>query len=185
MTRLSVALRNFLVQSPEVQTLVSAGTIGSGVHWPTGWVFADMSYATIEKYSAKAMIVVSESGNYDPINVYNTMTFPRVFLDIWASPTRDTAGSPIKDDADNIAEDIFSAIKPYVHITHPAVHSTSPAFMGRPGSFIQWGSAAEISSNTGVFIGDCTYTNGPVFTKAADGNGVLLARYTLGVQVVG
>jgi hypothetical protein len=185
MTRLTVALRNFLVQTPEMQNLVSAGTIGHGVHWPDGWVFADMSYASIEKYSAKAMIVLTESGNYNPMNVYNTMQFPRVLLDIWASPTRDANGSPIKDDADNIAENIFSQIKHYVHITHPAVHSTSPAFMGSPGSMLQWGTAAEMASNTGVFIGDCTYTNGPVYSKVTDGNGVLMARYTLGVQVVG
>jgi hypothetical protein len=185
MTRLTVALRNFLIQTPEVQNLVSVGTIGSGVHWPSGWVFADMSYATIEKYSAKAMIVLTESGNYNPMNTYNTMAFPRVLLDIWASPTRDANGSPVKDDADNIAENVFSAIKPYVHIVHPAVHSLSPTFMGPVGSPIQWGTAAEIASQTGVFIGGCTYTNGPAYSTVIGGNGVMMARYTLGVQVVG
>lgn len=185
MTRLSVALRNFLVQAPEVQNLVSAGTIGSGPHWPQGWVFADRSYATVEKYSAKAMIVVTEGTNYDPLNTYNTEAFPRVFVDIWASPTRDTAGSPIKNDADNIAENIFLAIKPYVHTVHPGIHSTSPSFMGRPGDPIQWGTAAEMAAYSGVFIGSATYTAGPVWSAVAEGNGAVMGRYTIGVSVVG
>lgn len=185
MSRLSVALRNYLVQAPEVQALVAAGTLGKGPHWTDGWIFPDKPFANIEKYSAKALVVVTQTTNYDPMNVYNTEEFPRVYLDVWASPTRDAAGSPVQMNADNVCETVFAAIKPYVHTVHLGVHTTSPAFMGTPGNFLQWGTAAEIASNTGLFIGSSTYTNGPVFTDVSDGNGAVMARYTLGVQVIG
>lgn len=187
MIRITRALRNMLVQTPEIQSRVQDKTIGSDATWATGWVFADMPEANIEKRSHQALIVVSYDGQWQEPNAHNTARFPRILLDIWASPTRQPGGSPRQPDADLLIEEIFEDIRPYIHTIQPSVpgnrdlDQTKP-YLGRPGNPRIWGTFAEIATATGVLVMSSQQVSEPTFFDVKDGNGARMGRYVLGVH---
>lgn len=190
MINLALAARNLLVQTPQVKALVAAGLIGGGPRyqtWKDGWIFADLPYATIEKRSHMALVVLSDGGSWSEPSTYNSGRFPRLLCDIWASPTR-TDGDPssVKSpDADDLIVQVYDALQPYLHLLNSGVPSDSTqAFLGRPGYPRYWGTATEIATRTGALILGSNLLSEPVFSDVRDGNGARMARYPFGVSTI-
>lgn len=186
MTRLTLAARNYLVQTPEIKALISSGKLGNGSAFKDGWIFTGKPYATIEKYSYKSLIVVTETPWSAP-NAHNTMEFPMINVDIWASPHRMADGTPIKDDADLLIEEVMQAMKPYLHTINLAVPGNADldpelSYLGKPGDPRIWGTENEIRDRTGVLILASQMLNGPVLRDVQDGNGARMGRYTFGIH---
>jgi hypothetical protein len=184
-TSLALAARNMLVQLPEVKELIDARKIGRGTSlFEDGWIFADKPYTTIEKYSNRALIVVTESGGWSAANGHNTLRFPRLYVDIWASPTRNSDGSVKEEDADDLIREIMRAISPYLHLVHGSVPSEWPEFFGKPGESIFWGNAEEIAAHDCPLILGSERQTEPVFSDVAGGDGARMATYVFNVTTI-
>jgi hypothetical protein len=184
-TSLALAARNMLVQLPEVKQLIAERKIGRGTAlFNDGWVFADKPYTTIENYSNRALIVVTESGGWTTPNPHNTARFPRLYVDIWASPTRNADGSVKEQDADDLIREVMAAISPYLHLVHGSVPTDWPEFFGKPGDFIFWGNAEEMAAHDCPLILGSERQTEPVFSDVADGEGVRMATYVFNVSTI-
>lgn len=187
MTRLTLAARNLVVQAPEVKALIAAKQIGSSKTWSDGWVFDDKPYITIEKYSHQALLVITDANGWQEPNDHNTARFPKINVDIWASPTRNADKSVVTHDADRLIEDVFDAIYPYLHTIQPSVPGNASldptrSYLGRPGFPRFWGTAEEIEARTGVLVISSKLLGEPSFFDVEDGNGARMGRYTFGLQ---
>jgi len=184
MTRLTLAARNLLVQTPEVQARVADKTIGRGTvnGFSDGWVFDTTPYANIEKKSHQAFIVVAFDGTWQAPNEHNTARFPRMVVDVWASPTRKPDGTVQVNDADYLIEEIMDDLRPYLHTVNVDVAPDAPAWMGTPGQPRIWGTAAEIANRTGVLVMYSQALGEPTFSDVKDGNGARMGRYSFGVS---
>lgn len=58
----------------------------------TPWIFQDKPLVTIERTSSVAVVVWYAGGWAGP-NTHNTMRFPRVAIDLYADPQRDSSGN--------------------------------------------------------------------------------------------
>lgn len=187
MTRLTLGCRNLLVQVPEIKALISAKKIGRSKTWSDGWIFDGKPYITIEKYSNLALVIITDAGGWQAPNGHNSSRFPQIFVDVWASPTRHDDGSEVSPDADLLIEDVFDAMRPYLHTTNVDVPGrTGDAFipyMGKPGHPRIWGTAEEISSQTGVRVISSEILGEPTFSDVSDGNGARMGRISVGVHI--
>lgn len=179
MTRLTLGVRNFLVQTPEVKTLIAAGLIGGGpkfTTWKDGWLFADYPYATIETRSHMALVVFSDGGGWQAPNTHNTGRFSRLLVDVWASPTRDSANTlSVKvQDADLLIETVMDAMRPYLHTLLTPFPTSANVWL--------WGTTVEVSTHTGVYVLSSEQLGEPVFSDVREGNGARMGRYTFGVS---
>jgi hypothetical protein len=179
MTRLTLDLRNLLVQTPEIKTMVENKIIGKGVAFSDGWVFDTKPYANIEKKSYQALIVITHDGTWQAPNEHNTARFPRILVDIWASPTRKADGSPVIDDADYLIEDVMKSIRPYLHTVNMDV--SEDGFQGPAGYPRVWGTPEQIQSRTGSLIFFSQSLGEPQFNDVKDGNGARMGRFAFGV----
>lgn len=182
MTRLTLDLRNLLVQTPEILAYVANKTIGKGLAFTDGWVFDTMPYANIEKKSHQALIVITHDGTWQAPNEHNNMRFPRIVVDIWASPTRKADGSPVMHDADDLIEEIMDSIRPYLHTVNVDVPPDASPFMGTPGHPRIWGTAEQIAARTGSLVMASQSLGEPQFSDVKDGNGARMGRYQFGVS---
>lgn len=167
MTTLSLAARNLAAQDPAVTAL-----LGSSTNWAT-WIFSDQPYVTIEN-KQKVMVVITENGNHSSPNLHNTMRFPRMLVDIWADPTRNSDNSVKTPDA---KDKIEAVVKVLNRLFHTVDNSDS---RGMP---LIWGTQAQIASKTGVVVLGSTQLNGPEFSPVSDSNGAWMGRVTYGVNL--
>ena len=187
MTRLTLAVRNTIVLIPGVQDLVATGAVGRSNNWLDGWVFDSKPWATIERYSHKAMVVVADDGTWMSPNSGNTNRFPAIYVDVWASPTRNADGSVNKEDADELIESVMDAIIPVFHTPNVDVPGRSGdpfiAHLGAPGSARFLGSAEDIAERTGVRMLYGEMQGEPAFSDVLDGNGARMGRYRFGLSI--
>jgi hypothetical protein len=183
----TLAARNTIVQIPDVQDMVASGQIGKSTNWMDGWVFDTRPYAAIEKWSNKALLVVSDSGTWQTPNPHNTNRFPAIYIDVWASPTRNDDGSVKMDDAEDLIEKIMAALMPVFHTVNVDVPGRTGAplvpYLGRPGYVRRWGTAAEIASGKGVQVLHSELLGEPVYSPVEDGNGALMSRCRFGLSI--
>lgn len=187
MTRLILNARNMLVQVPEVLALIEARQIGRGKAFSDGWIFANTPHANIEAKSYQALVVLTFGGTWQEPNGHNTARFPRMYVDVWASPTRKADGTPERADADYLIEDVMAAMLPYLHTVDAGVpgsadHDPTLPFLGRPGQPRMWGTAAQIASRTGSLVMSSELLGEPEFSDVRDGNGARMGRYSFGVH---
>ena len=166
--------------------MIADKRIGKGNAFVDGWVFDTMPYANIEKKSHQALIVITHDGTWQSPNEHNTARFVRINVDIWASPTRQADGTVIRNDADDLIEEVMEAIRPYLHTVNPSVpgnSTTDPVlpYLGKPGQPRIWGTASQIAAGTGVLVIGSQALNEPTFNDVKDGNGARMARYSFGV----
>jgi hypothetical protein len=184
-TKLTLGLRNHLVQTPAATALRNSGLLGRSQTWQDGWIFTDVPFTTIEKYSAKALVVITEAPGGSP-SMNNTSRFRRLNFDVWASPTRLADGSPAKRDADLHIEEVIDAFRPYLHTIDPGVPGLSQdpfiAYMGQPGQARMWGTAPQVAAGAGVLVMSCEITGEPDFSDVRDGNGARMGRIPLEVH---
>ncbi len=77
----------YLRAQPDVIAAVSSFVIG-GV--PTPGIFPYYPWDMIEGSSGTAVVLSSDGGGWAAANTYNTLRFPRLVVNIWADPIRDT-----------------------------------------------------------------------------------------------
>lgn len=170
MTKLSLAARNTLAKDPAIRALV-----GSDNLWTDGWVFDSSLYNVVIEGTSKCAIVVSEVGTHDIMNQHNTLKFPRLEIDIWADPTRNTDGSKRLDDADDKIEAIAKVVDNHFHL----VSSDTPA-----GDIIVWGSTKQITEGKGLYVAGSSRISGPDVSPIEDVEGGLMGRYVYGVHSI-
>lgn len=163
--RISTKLRNFITTLPVIQQMVSDGKIGSDTVMPEGYIFEGKPYVTVEKLNKSAILVVSSVDSWEPPLRERSLEYPRVDLDIWASPTRDANGGVQEYDADDLIDEIYMALKPYIHIVHRSKEN---------GGIFDW---------NGAFIVSSEVIDGPIYRDVRDGNGARMARISIGVSM--
>ena len=169
MTSLSLAARNYLAQDPELRAL-----LGRSQSWDT-WIFDTKPVGVRIENTSRCMIVINEDGTWAARNEHNTLRFPRLQVDIWADPTRNSDGSVQVYDASDKIERIAKVLDKHLHLTDPGTS------MGMP--YI-WGTAEEISSKTGVVIAGSHHREGPSLSDVRDTDGTLMGRLVYGVNVL-
>lgn len=169
MTRLAQNVRNELAKDTRIRPL-----IGRSEKWPDGWVFVDDIYARIEG-TQRCAIVITEDGTWTTMNAHNTLRFPRVRVDIWADPTRNSDGSVRIKDAKFKIEDVAKIVDKVMHL----VNLDEPG-----GELVRWGSDADIEAGKGSVITGSTRTDGPDFRPLADTEGGFMGSYVYAVNTL-
>ncbi len=77
---------DYLLSQPDIIAVVSKFLI-NGVLSPG--VFQYRPWAKVEGSSGTAIVLSAESGGWAAANLHNTMTFPRLTVNIWTDPIRD------------------------------------------------------------------------------------------------
>lgn len=135
---LTTDLVDFLLTRPEVQALVTDGTIGSdAAKYPRGYIFEGKPYAKIDNLSHSCTVVVSSTRRWSPPLRGGGLEYPLVNIEIWAAPTKNPDGSIEVYDAEDVVEIVYAAIKPYVHIIHRSDYN---------GAQFQWGKSSIVTS---------------------------------------
>lgn len=188
MSRLTLDCRNMLVQTPEFQARLADKTIGRGQAFNDGWCFDSYPYANIEKKSHQALVVITDAGTWQEPNAHNSQRFPRINVDIWASPTRMPDGSPKTNDADFLIEDIAKEFMRYLHTVNLDVPGDQDEpvlpYLGKPGQPRMWGTATQIEARTGSFVFGSQSLDQPIFSDVRDGNGARMGRYSFGISTL-
>lgn len=187
MSRLALNARNMIVQIPGIKAMIADKRIGKGKAFTDGWVFYSMPNATIEDKSYQALVVVTVGGTWQAPNEHNTARFPRLYVDVWASPTRGADKSPLRPDADFLIEDVIEQILPYMHTVDMGVpgspnYDPTLPYLGRPGQPRMWGTAEQIAARTGSLVMSSQLLGEPDFSDVRDGNGARMGRFTFGVH---
>lgn len=169
MTQLSLGIRNLLAQDAELKSL-----LGRSVSWDT-WIFSDDPVGVKVEGTQKCLIVITENGTWSSPNAYNTQRFPRVFVDIWADPTRNANLSVQLPDAKDKIEAIVKVVKRHLHTVDPSRSNGMPLI---------WGTAEQIADKTGVVVAGSQQLDGPDYSPIKDSTGSFMGRLTYGVNVV-
>jgi len=167
MTDLSLAVRNLLAQDQGLRAL-----LGRSQSWDT-WIFDEHPVNVKVENTGRCLIVVNEEDTWTTPNQHNTMRFPRLFVDIWADPTRNSDKSIKKFDAKKKIEDIQAFVDKHLHL----VDSGTPS-----GEIYIWGTAEQIASKTGVPITGSQRLDGPTFSPISNAEGAYMGRLTYGVN---
>lgn len=165
--RLTLSVRNFLAQQPDVTAL-----LGSSPNWDT-WIFADQPWAKVEN-SSSAMVVIQQDDQWAVPNEHNTMKFPRLFVDVWADPSRNADKSIRVRDADDRILKIQEAI--FRHM-----HTVSMNYGGMP---ICWGTAEQMANYTGVLISGSSRKQETKFSPMANNDGGRMGSCVYGVNLI-
>lgn len=177
MTRLTLAARNLLVQDDTLLPLIGSGTLLGP------WVFADSPFARIEN-SQKVLVVITENGSHSPANLHNTVRFPKMYVDVWADPTRNSDNSVHAFDADDKIEAVLAVINKHFHTANLDVPPGAPAYQGAPGSFKVWGTAEQIAARTGVLILGSQFMDGPTYSDVSNSTGTRMGRVWYAVDTI-
>jgi hypothetical protein len=169
MTQLSLGIRNLLSQDTALRSL-----LGRSVSWDT-WIFSDDPVGVKVEGTQKCLIVVTENGTWSPPNSYNTQRFPRVFVDIWADPTRNSNGSVKISDAKDKIEVIVKRVNSHLHTVDQARPNGMPLI---------WGTAEQIADKTGVVVNGSQQLDGPDYSPIRDSAGSFMGRLTYGVNAI-
>lgn len=173
MTTLSLAARNELARIPELTSL-----LGQSVSWDT-WIFDTKPVKVAVEGTSRCMIVVNQGTAHAGANDHNTLRFPRLLVDIWADPTRDTTkqSKPVKvDDAQTKIEAIARIVDRVFH----RVDSGTSA-----GNVLIWGTAEQVAAKTGVIISGSKRIDGDVdYSQVKDSDGTWMGRLTYAVNML-
>ena len=147
MTELSLAVRNLLAQDEALRTL-----LGRSPTWDT-WIFDETPIGVKVEGSQRSWIVVNEDGTWTTPNEHNTLGFPRIKIDIWSDPIRNADGSVKQFNARTKIKAIAKLVNKHLHTVDMADNNGMP--------FV-WGTAAEISTKTGVVVAASQRLTGPL-----------------------
>lgn len=170
---LSEDLRNYLTERAEVIELVAANLIGSDDNMPEGWIFLGKPYKHVDTLSHQAILVISRGDPWDSPVRGMSLEFPRLEIDIWAAPSKDSTGDVSEYDADDLIEVIYKAIKPHIHTVHRNYED---------GGRFTWGSEVDILEGGGSRIVSSEVIDGPSYRDITSGNGARMARISVGIQ---
>lgn len=155
-------LAEFLKTTPEVQAMVSSGLIASDSGMPTGYIFIDKPYKKVETLSNSAILVVRHYEDWETSAPGSAFEFPKIDLDIWASPKRDVSMNPEDYNADDVIRSVYTAIRKYIHTKNSKT-------------------AIKVWNGTPIALSEVL--DGPTYRNVADGNGARVARISIGVTI--
>ena len=105
---LAVAAVTYLSAITEITDL-----LGSDDVFDT-WIFRDDLLAVVEN-TGKSALVVRQQGSWAEANQHNTMRFPRLIVEMYVDPPRDTLGNAEISTVDDVADHLFEVIDFYLH----------------------------------------------------------------------
>ncbi len=76
----------YLLAQPEIVAAVSEYLIGGVL---SAGIFQYRPWAKIEGSSGTAIVLTADGGGWAAANMHNTLSFPRLTVNIWADPVRD------------------------------------------------------------------------------------------------
>lgn len=168
MSDLALDTRNFLAGDAQLTAL-----LGSDLTWTT-WMFTEVPYVLIEN-SSSALVVITQSGGWAAPNAHNTMSFPRLVVDIWADPTRSRPSNAVQiQDAKQKINTIHKAIFKNLHTVSK---------QNSVGGSIIWGTPAQIADKSGTRIQGSQLLGEPEFSPVGDGSGAFMGRIYYGVTI--
>ena len=168
MTDLSLAIRNYLAQDAGLREL-----LGRSISWDT-WIFYENPINVKVENTGKCLLVINEDGTWTSPNDHNTMRFPRVYIDIWADPTRNEDRSVKVNDAKSKIERIQKLLDKHLHLTDAGTRQGMPYI---------WGTTDQVASKTGVVVAGSHRVDGPTLSPIRDTDGAYMGRMTYGVNV--
>lgn len=112
MMSLAEGARSHLVQFAQVRAL-----LGSGKGFST-WVFRGQDdqakpYVNMEGTGAAA-VLLRQQGGWGTPNRHNTMTFPRLVVEVYVDPARDSRGNELSPDVMGRFTDIWAVMDRYL-----------------------------------------------------------------------
>ncbi len=146
------AVINLLLQ-PSVVAVLGATPAGSP------WLFQHALYVAVEGTSSTAA-VIRRAGGWAGANEHNTMSFPRLSLELYCDPQRDS-GKNITDPGE-VWRRIDAAYQAFDRVLH------------RPQGGEQWWGEIRTSS--------CSRLAEPTMYAVPDGNGLLRAQVFYAVE---
>ena len=144
MSKLTLAVRNYLAQDEELTAL-----LGSDEDWDT-WIFEDYPEVSIEN-SSKVLVVVAPAG-FGAMLPTHTAQFPNIFVDVWADSTRNPDNSTRVRDADDKIDAVWRRIIKNLHTVNLSASDADPVLAGDRGDIRIWGTEEEILTRTGIPI---------------------------------
>lgn len=90
--------------------------LGSSTDWPY-WLFRWKAYISLEGTS-ESMIVVSQNGSWATANPHNTMRFPKLQVEIFTDPERNTLKNPTGRTTEVRALEVYEALDPLLHMPY-------------------------------------------------------------------
>lgn len=143
----------WLATFDDVTSLLGSASDGSP------YIFQDTLHAVMEG-TQHAAIVLSTMGGWAAPNNYNTAEFPRLLLDLWVDPIRDSSNNYIElAETRRRARQIYIALNWHLH--RPQV-----------GDPVYWGTVRTIG---------CTRLGEVVIASVPDGDGLIRAQVFYGV----
>ena len=124
MTRLSLAVRNYLAQDEDLKRL-----LGRSASWDT-WIFDERPVNVHVENTSRCLIVVNEDDQWTSPNEHNTLNFPKLFVDVWADPTRNADRSVQIFDAKDKIQEIQKFIDRHLHLVDPSNYNGMPFIWG-------------------------------------------------------
>lgn len=174
MAKLAFDIQNYLRQQDDLVAMV-----GKSQNFPV-WIWADKPLGKIEGYGKvapqrSALIVITENNGWAQSNAHNTLRFPRVYVDVWADPTRNPDGSVRVQDADDKIDAIQRKVMKYLHLVD----------MGGPnGMPVCWGTAEQMATFTGSILSSSSKNQDPVYSDVRDGDGARMGTATYDMAVL-
>jgi hypothetical protein len=96
---------------------VLVGLVGTDSVWTDGWIFQHQRYIDVRSTGSACVVLASRAGWSGP-NRHNTVRFPRLQVEAYVDPTRDTNLNPSGEAPPTVqerADAIFKAIDPVLH----------------------------------------------------------------------
>ncbi len=169
MTALSLAVQRTLARDTALTSLLAKSTILGP------WVFDEKPTGAKIEGTQKCLIVINEGPQWTSPNTHNTLKFPTLYVDIWADPTRNDDGSVRVENAKNKIENIQKQVDRILN----RMDSGTDA-----GGLIIFGTAAQVSTKSGVAVASSKRMAGPVYSEVTDSLGSWMGRLTYSIQLL-
>lgn len=125
-----------------VDTFNISGKISPGIFGYRLWTRMEGSESTA--------VVIAHDGGWAAPNLYNTMRFPRLLLNVWADPRRD-------EQRNNVDPLVQQRVNGCFEVFDKALHRTA-------GAEVYWGSLRVLS---------CVRLTEPIIVDVSDGDGLV------------
>lgn len=155
---------DFLHTTPEIRALVEDGIIGSSPSYQRGFIFENKPYVNLDKKNHSSVLVIYSNSPWSPPRRASGLEYPLMEIEIWAAPTKNPDGTQAEDDAAEVIDQVYRALKPYIHLVH-----ASPA----NGVVFNWGNTSIVSSEI---------LDGPIVRPVAEANGAKVGAIGVGIQ---
>jgi hypothetical protein len=107
-------VRRQLAATPAITSL-----LGTGGAWPGPWLWRWQPRVSVEG-TGKRAVVISRPRPWAVPSRFHTTSFDLVQVDVFADPTRDANGKPLKEDAEERALAVCDEVRKVMHVPRGA-----------------------------------------------------------------